>query len=87
MKNLLTIKEIAEKLDLKTDAVKFQIYRRKIKRVKLKNRNAYYSYDVLNIFEKHSTTKFYPLKTTITYHIYESKMNYENTWQINRSTR
>jgi hypothetical protein len=78
MKNLMTIREIAEYLDLKTDAVKFQIYRRKIKRVKLKNRNAYYSRDVLSIFEQHRNTKYYPLKTTIIYHVYESKMNYES---------
>lgn len=70
-----TFEQIAENLNTTVCAVKHKIYKRGIKRAELKNNIAYYHSDVLKLLSKEQPIKYYPLKTTITYHIYESKMN------------
>ena len=66
-----TAKETAKKLSLSLSAFYSRIYRSGILPVKvIKGVNYYY----LSQFEK-VVEKYYPMKTTETFYIYESKMN------------
>ena len=70
----LTVKEISQQLDLSVKGVYTRIYTNKIKPLKRKGRVNLYD---LNCFSMPVPDKYYPIETTVTYFIYESKMNYD----------
>ena len=75
--SLLKIEDIAKELNISVVAARNRVFKNNIQKVKTKNRRAYYNSNVLQLLGT-EIIKYYPIKTTITYHIYESKMNYEN---------
>ena len=75
--SLLKIEEIAKELNISVVAARNRVFKNNIQKVKTTNRRAYYNSNVLQLLGT-EIIKYYPIKTTVTYHIYESKMNYEN---------
>ena len=69
---LYTVKELAIKLDLSIKGVYQRIYTNKILPFTKKGTSNLYSFDK---FKKPGFIKYYPLKTTETFYIYESKLN------------
>jgi hypothetical protein len=74
--SLLKIEDIAKELNISLAAARSRVFKNNIKKVKSKNRRAYYSSNAIELLMQ-TDIKYYPLKTTVIYHIYESKMNYE----------
>lgn len=72
--SLLKIEEIAQELNITVAAARSRICKNNIKKVKTKNRYAYYNSNVVQLLSK-EIIKYYPIKQTVSYHIYESKMN------------
>jgi hypothetical protein len=70
----LNVDEIADQLRISVKAVRNKISKTGLKKVKTLNRRALYAIGDLHLLGK-DLNKYYPLKTTIIYHIYESKMN------------
>jgi hypothetical protein len=68
----MTVKEISSQLELSIKGVYSRIYTNKIKPSKRKGRVNLYD---LNCFVMPVPYKYYPIETTVTYYIYESKMN------------
>jgi hypothetical protein len=87
MDNYLTTEEIARKLKIKTNSCVAKLFKKGIKRAKKVNGQSLFLESKLYLlqdveqrnfpFKQEPPNKYYPLKTTETYHIYESKMNYE----------
>lgn len=71
----VTIEQIANHFKISVKSARNKLSRIGIKKVKTVNRKAFYLFNDLHQLKK-DETKYYPLKTTIIYHIYESKMNY-----------
>ena len=74
--SLLKIEDIAKELNISVVAARNRVFKNNIKKVKTKKRRAYYDSNVLQLLGT-EIIKYYPIKTTVIYHIYESKMNYE----------
>lgn len=71
-----TIEDIAVLFGISKSSAKYRIYKLGFKKNKMVNKNAVYSQNIVDALKK-VTVLYYPLKTTVTYHIYESKMNYD----------
>lgn len=69
--------QISEILGVSYKTARRRIYRNNIPKVKTKNKRALYSENCIELIGNKEIA-YYPIKTTIIYHIYESKMNYDN---------
>jgi predicted site-specific integrase-resolvase len=68
------VDQIAERLQISKSAVRNRIFDKGIKKIKTKNGRVFFSeYQIEAIANE--TKMYYPLKTIVTYHIYESKIN------------
>ena len=74
--SLLKIEDIAKELNISVVSARNRVFKNNIKKVKTENRRAYYNSNVVQLLGT-EIIKYYPIKTTVIYHIYESKMNYE----------
>jgi len=74
MTKLYNVDQIATQLNISVKAVRNKISKKGVKKVKTKNRRALYSQSQIESINI-DRNKYYPLKTTVTYYIYESKMN------------
>jgi hypothetical protein len=71
---LYNVDQIAERLQISKSAVRNRIFDKGIKKIKTKNGRVFFSeYQIEAIANE--TKMYYPLKTIVTYHIYESKIN------------
>ena len=70
------VEQIAEKLNITVSAARNRIFKNNIKKVKTKNGRAYYTSGALELLGQNNI-KYYPIETTVTYYIYQSKINYE----------
>lgn len=73
--SLYKVEEIAEKLNITLSAARNRIHKNNIKKVKTKNKRAYYTSEALQLLGQNNI-KYYPIETTVTYYIYESKLNF-----------
>ena len=73
----LNVDQIAQRLKISVKATRNKISYTGLKKAKTVNRRALYLESELHLLGK-VLHKYYPLKTTVTYYIYQSKMNYEN---------
>ena len=69
----LTVKEISEQLEISVKGVYSRIYTNKINSTKRKGKVNLYD---LKCFIMPDPDKYYPIETTVTYYIYQSKINY-----------
>jgi len=74
MNKLYNIDEIAEILGITKSAVRNRIFDKGIKKIKTVNGKAFFSEYQIEFINKYNH-KYYPLKTTVIYYIYESKIN------------
>ena len=75
--SLLKIEDIAKELNISVKSVRNKLSKAGLKKAKTDKGNSLYLHSDLLLL-KTDQNKYYPIKTTVTYHIYESKMNYEN---------
>jgi len=74
MTKLYNVDQIATQLNISVKAVRNKIYKIGLKKVKTKDKRALYNENQIESLSMDNCI-YYPLKTTITYYIYESKMN------------
>ena len=71
----LSVKEISLELGVNIQTVYNIIHRKRIKAVKEEFGKNYYNLSQFNTNVIEYITKYYPMKTTEVWHVYESKMN------------
>jgi len=74
MTKLYNVDQIAIQLNISVKAVRNKIYKIGLKKVKTKDKRALYNENQIESLSMDNCL-YYPLKTTIIYYIYESKMN------------
>jgi len=74
MNKLYNVDQIATQLNISVKAVRNKLSKKGVKKVKTKNRRALYSQSQIESINI-DRNKYYHLKTTVIYYIYESKMN------------
>jgi DNA-binding NarL/FixJ family response regulator len=74
MNKLYNVDQIAAQLNISVKAVRNKIYKIGLKKVKTKDKRALYNENQIESLSM-DNCKYYPLKTTVIYYIYESKMN------------
>jgi len=74
MTKLYNVDQIATQLNISVKAVRNKIYKIGLKKVKTKDKRALYNENQIESLSMDNCL-YYPLKTTIIYYIYESKMN------------
>jgi hypothetical protein len=72
----LNVDEVADQLRISVKAVRNKISKTGLKKAKTVKGRALYAIGDLHLLGK-DLNKYYPLKTTIIYHIYESKLNFK----------
>jgi hypothetical protein len=73
----MTIREIAEHFKISEKSARNKICKAGLKRDRMHKGKALYRTNNLHLLAT-DNNKYYPLKTTIIYHIYESKMNFND---------
>jgi len=74
MTKLYNVDQISEQLNISVKAVRNKIYKIGLKKVKTKDKRALYNENQIESLSMDNCI-YYPLKTTVIYYIYESKMN------------
>lgn len=74
MTKLYNVDQIATQLNISVKAVRNKIYKIGLKKVKTKDKRALYNENQIESLSMDNCI-YYPLKTTVIYYIYESKMN------------
>jgi len=74
MTKLYNVDQIATQLNISVKAVRNKIYKIGLKKVKTKDKRALYNENQIESLSMDNCL-YYPLKTTVIYYIYESKMN------------
>jgi len=74
MNKLYNVDQIATQLNISVKAVRNKIYKIGLKKVKTKDKRALYNENQIESLSMDNCI-YYPLKTTVIYYIYESKMN------------
>jgi hypothetical protein len=74
----LNVDQIAEHLKISVKSVRNKICKTGLKKSKTVKGRSLYAIGDLHLLGN-DLNKYYPIKTTIIYHIYESKINFDNT--------